>query len=187
MLRADLRRLSLVMAVAALDTYMHRLIVERAYSHEPLPPALAKLDIRFDQLLEQADATGVAARSEPHNSPPRVGTKRQLRDRLLRETFQSFDDVSRALSMAGQTKKWEAIGKEMDPPITPNQVRVRLNGVVTRRNKIVHEGDYERMERPRGAARNGMSHSDAQSNVEFMGELINAIHAVVSGHGTPAA
>ena len=41
--RADMRRLSVVMAVAALDTYMHRLIVERAYKHDELPNGLARL------------------------------------------------------------------------------------------------------------------------------------------------
>jgi hypothetical protein len=35
--RGDMRRLSIVMAVAALDTYMHRLVVERAYEHDELP------------------------------------------------------------------------------------------------------------------------------------------------------
>jgi hypothetical protein len=180
-LRADLRRLSVVMAVAALDTYMHRLVVERAFWHEDLPPALAKLDIRFDQLLAQVDATTAAARSDPHNSRPRVGAKRQLRDRLLRETFQGFGDVSRALSMAGQRKNWDAIGKELNPPLTPSQIEARLNDIVVRRNKVVHEGDYERMERPRGPRRNPMSHTYARGSVAFVGALIDAIHAVVSG------
>jgi hypothetical protein len=35
------------MAVAALDTYMHRLIVERVYTHDDLPPVLAKLEVPF--------------------------------------------------------------------------------------------------------------------------------------------
>jgi hypothetical protein len=43
----DLRRVSIVMGVAALDTYMHRLIVERAYRHQTLPGRLARLDFQF--------------------------------------------------------------------------------------------------------------------------------------------
>lgn len=179
-LNADLRRLSVVMAVAALDTYMHRLVVERAYWHDPPPAALARLDVRYDQLLAQVDETTVAARSKPRKSRPRVELKRQLRDRLLRETFQSYDDVSRALSMAGQAKRWDAIGANMGPSMTPTEIRTRLNAIVRRRNQIVHEGDYERMERPRGPRRNEMRMAEARASVAFVGGLIDAIHSVVS-------
>jgi hypothetical protein len=127
--RGDIRRLSVVMAVAALDTCLHRLIVDRAYTHRELPGALAKLDVTFRDLLEQADAAGVAARSEPHNSRPRVGVKRQLRDRLLRETFQRYEDVARALGMAGHSRKWDAIGRNMRPSMQPGDIRSRLNAM----------------------------------------------------------
>jgi hypothetical protein len=136
-----MRRLSVVMAVAALDTYMHRLIVERVYTHDELPKGLARLDVTFEQLLTQADETAAAARSAPHNSRPRVGAKRQLRDRLLRDTFQSFDSVSRALAMAGRRGDWTAIGAQMRPAMDPAEIRTRLNDIVLRRHQIVHEGD----------------------------------------------
>lgn len=178
-LSADLRRLSVVTAVAAIDTYMHRLIVERAFWHDALPPSLAKLDVRFEHLLDQADQTAEASRGAPHNSRPRVGVKRQLRDRLLRETFQRYEDVSQALSMAGRSGNWDAIGKQMKPVRTPDEIRERLNTVVTRRNQIVHEGDYLRLERPRGPQRNPMSLSEAQGAVDFLADLIDAIHAAV--------
>jgi hypothetical protein len=48
--RGDMRRLSLVMAVAALDTYMHRHIIERVYTHTQLPGSLAKLEVPFEHL-----------------------------------------------------------------------------------------------------------------------------------------
>jgi len=51
----DLRRLAVVMAVAAIDTYMHRLIVSRAYEHDELPGKLAGLNIPFEQALALAD------------------------------------------------------------------------------------------------------------------------------------
>lgn len=177
--RGDIRRLSVVMAVAALDTYLHRLIVDRAYTHRELPGALAKLDVAFRELLEKADEAGVAARSEPHESRPRVGVKRQLRDRLLRETFQRYEDVARALGMAGHSRKWDAIGQSMKPALTPKQIRTRLNSIVMRRNQIVHEGDYRRLERPRNAGRNGISQTEARSDIDFIAQLVDAIHTVI--------
>lgn len=178
--RGDMRRLSVVMAVAALDTYMHRLIVERAYTHEELPRGLAGLDVRFEELLSQADATKAAARADPHRPRPRVGVKKLLRDRLLRDTFQNSTAVSRALAMAGRKKAWPAITEKMSPPRQATDVRERLDAIVMRRNQIVHEGDYQRLEKPRGPRRNGMTYRQARSDIDFVGEVIDAIHAVVS-------
>jgi len=175
---ADMRRLSVVMAIAALDTYMHRLIVERAFKHDTLPNGLAHLDIGFEDLLRQADETAAAARANPHKPRPRVAVKRQLRDRLLRETFQNSDAVARALSMAGRPKAWPAISEKMQA--SPAEVKERLNGIVTRRNQIVHEGDYERRERPQTPRRNPITLSQARRDIDFIAELIDAIHAVVS-------
>lgn len=153
-IRADMRRLSVVMAVAALDTYMHRLIVDRAYTHGELPGALARLDVPFERLLAEADRGAEAARSRPHSSRPRVAVKRDLRDRLLRETFQRFQEVSRALAMAGRSGRWDEIAQGFNPPVPTTYLRERLDAIVRRRNQIVHEGDYRRLERPRDTKRN---------------------------------
>jgi hypothetical protein len=177
-IRTDLRRMSIVMAIAALDTYMHRLVIERAYTHDELPGALARLDVPFEALLAQADETAAAARQPPTNSRPRVAVKRQLRDRLLRETFQAYDDVSRALAMAGKSGLWDHIGAKCTPAVTPKQIKERLRAIVMRRNQIVHEGDYERLERPQNARRNTVTYADALSSIDFIEQLIKAIHAV---------
>ena len=176
--RSDMRRLSIVMAVAALDTYMHRLIVARVYEHDVLPNGLARLDVRFDSLLEQADGWAAAARAAQHQPRPRVAVKRLLRDRLLRETFQSYEDVSKALGMAGLSGNWTAIGGQMTPVLQPQDIRSGLNAIVQRRNQVVHEGDYERLEKPRSARRNGVSVASARSDIEFITQLVNAIHVV---------
>ena len=167
------------MAVAALDTYMHRLIVERVFTHDELPPPLARLDVPFRRLLEQADETRAADRRKPNNSRPRVGVKRLLRDRLLRETFQNYDSVSVALAMAGRKRGWTDIGGLMTPPMAPPAIKERLNAIIMRRNQIVHEGDYARLEKPRTARRNGLTHAEIVSDIEFIGALIDAIHRVV--------
>jgi hypothetical protein len=178
--RSDMRRLAIVMAVAALDTYMHRLIVERVYSHKSLPKGLAQLDVPFEQLLTQADDTADAARAAPRDSRPRVGVKRVLQERLLRETFQGHGDVSRALKMAGRSRDWRPIGEHMSPPLNPAEIKDRLDGIVRRRNQIVHEGDYERLQKPQKAKLNRISQSQARSDIDFVSQVIDAIHDVVS-------
>jgi hypothetical protein len=177
---ADLRRLSVVMAVAALDTYMHRLVVARAYEHEALPGGLAALSVTFEQLLAEAD-DAVQARRDDRDSRPRVRVKRVLRDRLQRETFQSADDVSRALGMAGKSGQWDAIAAAMSGSARGDSkaLRALLNEFVRRRNGIVHEGDYERLERPRTAKLVPLGRAAADDAVEFFSDLIDAMHRLM--------
>jgi hypothetical protein len=177
--RIDMRRLSLVMAVAALDTYMHRLIVDRAYTHRALPGGLAKLDVPFEWLLAKADMAARAARAPSHRSRPRVAVKRQLRNQLLRKTFQRYEEVSEALGMVGRRRRWDEIGQAFNPALTRPEIRDRLNAIVQRRNQIVHEGDYMRVERPRTGRRNKLTAPQARRDVNFISDLIDAIHAVI--------
>jgi hypothetical protein len=175
--RADMRRLSIVLAVAALDTYMHRLIVDRAFTHPELPRPLARIDVPFELLLAEADVRAEAARSDPHQSRPRVAVKRILRDRLLRRTFQTYEDVGKALAMAGRRRSWDTIGQRLEPPLAPDDIHARLDAIIHRRNQIVHEGDYRGLERPRNSGRNPLRSVEAQSAVDFLADLIDAIHA----------
>jgi hypothetical protein len=176
----DLRRLSVVMAVAALDTYMHRLVVSRAYENETMPGGLASLTVTFGDLVQQAD-DAVDARRAGRNTRPRVAAKRVLRNRLLRETFQRSENVSKALSMAGLTKAWDQIAAQMPPAQaawTAQTIRGRLDSIVDRRNAMVHEGDYDRLDRPQTATLVNITAAEATAAVDFMGNLIDAIHAV---------
>jgi uncharacterized protein YutE (UPF0331/DUF86 family) len=106
--------------------------------------------------------------------------RRLLRDRLLRETFQGFDAVSRALRMAGRKKEWDAIGSRMSPEQSPAEIREKLNEIVRRRNQIVHEGDYARLDRPQNSRRNEMTTPQAKADIDFIEQIIDAIHQTVS-------
>lgn len=174
----DLRRLGIVMGIAALDTYMHRLIIDRAYRHKRLPGKLAKLSFSFAYALDRADDCAEAARLKPHHNRPRVALKRALRDRLLLDSFQRYDDVSDALGMAGMSGNWNKIGDQLSPPLQPEELREKLDAIVNRRNQIAHEGDYVRLERPQTSRKNRVSAREASADVRFLRDLINAMHKV---------
>jgi hypothetical protein len=128
--------------------------------------------------LTQADLAKAAARSAAYNSRPRVAVKRQLRDRLLLNTFQRFEVVSRGLAMAGRPRNWDAIGQRLPRQMISAEIKERLNNIVTRRNQIVHEGDCRRLERPRNNLRNTLTLNEARADINFIAELIEAIHAL---------
>lgn len=173
----DMRRSSVVLAIAAVDTYMHRLIVDRASMWGQLPNKLARTPIRFDQLVAEAQASYEAARQQPFNSRPGVRTKSALRNQLLLKTFQSLNEIDEALSMAGASGYWGPIGAHMN--LSRGQIEKRLSPIVMRRNQIVHEGDYERLDRPQQPRRNELSEGEARSDIQFLRDLVEAIHAAI--------
>jgi hypothetical protein len=81
--------------------------------------------------------------------------------------------------MAGRRGDWAAIGAQMRRALHPDEIKTQLNAVVLRRNQIVHEGDYERLEKPRGPRRNRVTQAQCAADIDFLAQLINAIHAVV--------
>ena len=82
--------------------------------------------------------------------------------------------------MAGSSRDWRKIGAEMAPARSPEEIKTRLNAIVHRRNQIVHEGDYVRLEKPQSSRKNEMTSRQALSDIEFIEQVINAIHNVVS-------
>jgi hypothetical protein len=115
---------------------------------------------------------GVAAR-------PWVKAKNLLQRRLLLETFQSFDEVGNALSLAGMKEAWKCITTELSPPVTAEAVKKRLTSIVYRRNQIVHEGDIARTQRPRRLKYNALTHAAIKADVEWIRDLVETIDDVL--------
>lgn len=112
-IRKDLCRTGVVMGIAALDTYMHRLIVHRAYDHNQLPGKLADLDLSFAYALQQADESATA---KPALSPP-------THARVLRSSARFATDFSarrsRAMRTCPKPSEWlgsAAIGRQSAMP-----------------------------------------------------------------------
>jgi hypothetical protein len=82
--------------------------------------------------------------------------------------------------MAGRKKEWKSIGAKMSPSIGADEIKERLNAVVHRRNQIVHEGDYKRLQKPQKAKLNAITQAQARSDLAFIAALIDTIHDVVS-------
>ena len=67
----------------------------------------------------------------------------------------------------------------MTPAMQPEAIKMRLDEIVMRRNQIVHEGDYERKERPRKAKLTPMTPNQAAADIDFIAKLVNAVHTVI--------
>ena len=175
----DLRRAALMMAVAGLDSYLHWLVYRRVSEvrvQGELPKSFRKLEIPFFEVSSLVQSL-VASRRKGVATRPWVKAKRLLQRRLLQETFQSYDEVSNALALAGIKSPWKCIAAGMSS--TPDTIKNRLSSIVYRRNQIVHEGDIARASRPRRLKYNELTHESIKADIEWIRDLVETIDDVV--------
>lgn len=173
--REDLRRQSLAMGVAAVDTYLHWAV--RRSDLDTLSSKLTKVDVSFGELLEMGDAS-VEARRKGKNDRPRVRARNALNERILTMTFQSARQVEDALSMAGVTKMWAGIGAAFLPHTPPKDIKVRLNQIVHHRNRIVHEGGLRRLVRPQAVSREPIERAAVADDLDWIQSFVDALSIV---------
>lgn len=173
-LKKDLARQSLVMAVAALDTYLHWLILKRFGDHGgTLPKALRDLDIPLGEAAEMADLQK-KNQQEGVQGRPWTQVRRMAADRLRKVPLQGARAVEDAYNMAGGTKVWSIARKSMGG--SANGIKVRLGKIVNRRNQIVHEGDLRRLVRPQSIKYNDIRIDDTRADIDWMDKFIQALH-----------
>lgn len=179
-IRQDLRRYAIVMAVVAIDAYLHWLIHHRigAVRQKGLPKAFAKLTLPFPDLASMADNFIEAQQQQPRKDVrPWVQVKNSLQRRLLKETYQSSEQVGNALALAGIEKAWSKIAAKLG--IGAEQAKAQLDQLVMRRNQIVHEGDIARSPRPHKLTANPIDKAAVAASVDWIESLIAAIEQVV--------
>lgn len=168
----DICRSALVMAVSAVDSYMHWLVYDKlseVRKGRDIPPALAKLAVPFSSIALLADSV-IENREKIR---PWVQVKNAMQKKLLSETFQSFEQLGQAMAMAGISNGWKKISEQLGEPAAI--IKTRLNHIVHRRNQIVHEGDIMRKSRPRNVVFNEITVEQTISDIDWLDDLITAI------------
>ena len=87
------------------------------------------------------------------------------------------------IGMAGFSRNWPEIGQCLTPAREPSAIKQRLNGIVSTRDRIVHEGHYKRLERPQHADLFRCVQKTTEADLLFIRDLVGAIHDVVSAPG----
>ena len=155
-------RASVVLAVSALDSYIHNLCIESiasSYAGErPRTKAYRDVNIRLAMAEQGLDS--------PNNSWL-IG---ELKALFARDTFQRPDDVAKALRFVDdRNSKWGRIGASLG--LTAEEVKRKLGGIVDRRNMIVHEADLD----PIWHTARDLTSEEAEGAVEFIFQLVNSI------------
>lgn len=141
----DLARMAWVMGVSAIDTYLHQRVSRTEL--QSISRSLSEMKVPFGDLVDLAEAA-VKARQDGKHIRPMVRVRNTLRERILTDTYQSAKGVETAMSLLGATNYWGVIVKKTGDAKVEDS-KARLNEIVHRRNRIVHEGDLMRQSRPR--------------------------------------
>ncbi|MFI1718280.1 hypothetical protein [Streptomyces litmocidini] len=174
-LREDLRRAALAFGVASLDTYMHWAIRTTALDG-PLPKKLAELEVPFGDMLAIA-RDAVTARQDDVNHRPTVKARNALGKALVTQTFQSPRSIERGLQMLGKTNVWSRLASQL-PPATAVDLKERLGNIAYRRNKIVHEGDLTRLQRPQKIKYEQITAAQVADDLDWLEAFIKALAAL---------
>jgi hypothetical protein len=174
--RQDVRRLAWALGVSAIDTQLHWLI-RRVDLDKALPGALAKVPVRFDDLV----ATGrlsVQNRRDGKIDRPTTRARNVLNEVILTKTFQSADQVQDALSMIGISSAYVVLAAAIKPAEPPASIKARLNALTHRRNAIVHEGDLARLMRPQTIKRGQLTNADVRDELDWIRGFILAVNKI---------
>ena len=132
---SDILRASLVLAVSALDYYIHEVVrigmLEIHRGQRPEPPAFSGFQIS----LGNARA-GINAGQNIDS-----WLEDEIRQRHSYKSFQSPNAIADAVRLISDRKLWEEVSINMGRPA--KDIKKELSRIVDRRNKIAHEADID--------------------------------------------
>lgn len=132
---SDILRASLVLAVSALDYYIHEVVrigmLEIHRGQRPEPPAFSGFQIS----LGNARA-GINAGQNIDS-----WLEDEIRQRHSYKSFQQQNAIADAVRLICDKKLWEEVSINMGRPA--KDIKKELSRIVDRRNKIAHEADID--------------------------------------------
>jgi hypothetical protein len=172
---SELLRAAHVTVVAALDRYCHQLIANKCIkclsSKSSKSAELRKIAIPIEDVHK-----AVKHAKKPKTRPMNI-VKASVQELLYKRTFQSPDEIAQGLSIVGVTGLWTSCSQQMG--CGAKDVTSRLNKIVSRRNKIVHEGDIVRHQRGGKVRHAEITPTQVANDVKWLDSLVNAIEAVL--------
>lgn len=163
---SDVYRSSLAMAVSALDRYVHeKTSQEMMRVHRGARPTTTAFD-RFQVSLLGA-RTGVAN--------PTIDTWLQTEIRTAHElkSFQKADSIADAVRLFSGVELWNGVSASIGLPAA--DIKIRINVMTDRRNKIVHEFDSDPTT---PGARWPVDAAMAKDTTDFISMIVEAIEVV---------
>jgi len=162
-------RAALTMLVSAIDTSIHELVVGLILGkiENPLSDSdLSRQKIGIHCMLETDPVLRLAK------------VEADLRMQYSKATFQTSNQIESALAEIGINKIWTRLSSRLNK--RPEDVKLRLNLMVRRRNQIVHESDLDVYHNPQQ-----ISLEMIEELYEFTSEFVGALFEEFSNSTGP--
>ena len=166
---SDMLRAALVLAVSALDYYIHEVVrigmLEIHGGQRPEPPAFSGFQIS----LGNARA-GINAGQNIDS-----WLEDEIRQRHSYKSFQQPNAIADAIRLICDKKLWEEVSINMGSPA--KDIKQQLSRIVDRRNKIAHEADID-PSYPIGD-RWPIDELLVDEAVDFLEQVVESIHKIL--------
>lgn len=164
---SDLLRTQIVMAVSALDHYIHEIarvgMLEVYSGQRSQTAAFQRFQVTMDNVIIGLSAPGANTWLET-----------EIREKHGYLSFQNPDRIADAVRLFSSCELWPSVASQLG--MTVEDAKTQLQLIVDRRHKIVHEADIDPSY---PGSRWPISSTDSVYAVDFLHNLCEAIHAVV--------
>jgi hypothetical protein len=169
---SDMLRAALVLAVSALDYYIHEVVrigmLEIHRGQRPEPPAFSRFQISLGSAR-----TGINAGQNIDS-----WLEDEIRQRHSYKSFQQPNAIADAIRLICDKKLWEEVSTNMGRVAQDAEdIKNQLSLIVDRRNKIAHEADID----PTLSIGNRWPIDELLVNetVDFIEQVVESIHHIL--------
>ena len=164
----DVLRAELVLAVSALDQYIHEVVKLGILSiharARPHTPAFLKFGVTLESAL--------AGMNNPNDAS---WLKDTIKSNIGHKSFQKSDKIAEAIRLISDVKLWEEVGKQLN--IQSSTAKDNIDIIVDRRNKIAHESDID----PTNPGQLWPINSGlVDDSIMYIEQLVEAIHVCIT-------
>lgn len=164
---SDMLRSELVLAVSALDQFIHEIVrlgmLESYNNSRPQTDACLRFQVTLGSALR-----GIA-------TPTSYSwLEDEIRTRHGYQSFQEPDNIADAIRLISDVQLWNEVANHLQ--ITSQDVRQRLRLIVTRRNQIAHEADIDPSY---GGRLWPIDYAMVDDSITFIDHVVFAIYMVV--------
>jgi hypothetical protein len=170
---SDILRAELVMAVSAIDHYVHEIVragmLESYQGNRARTPAFLRFSVSLNGVLQ-----GLPAPTDVNWLAEEIRTQHVLL------SFEKADKIADAIRLIWGEPLWPAVAAQLGIS-NPADVRDRLDLIVDRRNKIAHEADINPTIGPDlPGNRWPIDENLVNETIDFIEQVAEAIHGIVT-------
>jgi hypothetical protein len=164
----DILRAEIVLAVSALDCFIHDLVKQgmiETYQGVRTPSKqfeVYQIPFKFLKLIENTD-----------NSDEKLGyLENAIREINSKDSYQAPKGIDYALQFINIKSIWQAVSVLMN--IKAEDIRSELSLIIDRRNKIAHEADYDALT----GSKTQIEQQNINDVIQFIEKLCESIYTI---------